>query len=116
MSLRITPFLLLPLQVKGGSGNYQWSVSNTSIALINKKGLISTQNKIGKSQVKVADSKNPTFFDEGTVTVLPPEELNFVSEHLEVELGKVIKLPLSVLAYLDEGLIYICLIDMESDG
>eukprot|EP00111_Clytia_hemisphaerica_P008784 TCONS_00025681-protein len=88
--------------VKGGSGNYQWSVSNTTVALVNKKGLISTQNRIGKTQVKVADSKNPSFFDMGTVTVLPPEELNFVGEHLEVELGKVIDLPLSVLAYIDE--------------
>lgn len=94
-------------QVKGGSGNYQWSVSNTTVALDNKKGLISTQNRIGKTQVKVADSKNPSFFDMGTVTVLPPEELNFVAQHLEVELGKVIDLPLSVLAYIDEGLVYL---------
>ena len=89
--------------MQGGSGSYQWTASNTSVATVNKKGLATTKNIVGKTEVKVSDYKNPTYFDTGSITVLPPEELNFVSRDFEVETGREIVLPISVLAFPDEG-------------
>ena len=68
--------------MQGGSGNFQWITSNTSVATVNKKGLVATKNIVGKTEVKVSDYKNPSFSDAGSITVLPPEELNFVSSCL----------------------------------
>ena len=89
--------------MQGGSGNFQWITSNTSVATVNKKGLVATKNIVGKTEVKVSDYKNPSFSDAGSITVLPPEELNFVSSDFEVETGREIVLPISVFAFLDEG-------------
>lgn len=71
---------------------------------MNKKGLATTKNIVGKTEVKVSDYKNPTFSDAGSITVLPPEELNFVNRNFEVETGRDIVLPISVLAFLNDGM------------
>ena len=58
---------------------------------------------MGKTAVSVSDYKNPKFSDAGSITVLPPEELKFVSQNFEVETGRSIVLPITVLAFLDKG-------------
>ena len=58
---------------------------------------------VGSSQVIVADARNPTATAKATVKVLPPEELHFISQHLEVEIGRVLEIPISVSAFADEG-------------
>ena len=58
---------------------------------------------VGSAQVKVSDAKNRNSHAKSTVKVLPPDELHFVSKHLEVEVGSVVTLPIAVSAYVDEG-------------
>ena len=86
------------LKAKGGSGGYSWSSMNKSIVSVNNRGLISTES-FGEAQIKVRDVRNSFHFGLSLIKILPPEEIIFLDTVVEVEVGKLIVLPVNVYAF-----------------
>ncbi|XP_069766525.1 nuclear pore membrane glycoprotein 210-like isoform X2 [Narcine bancroftii] len=76
------------IKVKGGSGNFTWSSTNETVALVTVKGLIATGNNRGFSIIQARDVENPIHFGEMQVNVLRPVSIEFVQSRVEIEVGK----------------------------
>uniref|UniRef100_A0A8C9X773 Nucleoporin 210 n=1 Tax=Sander lucioperca TaxID=283035 RepID=A0A8C9X773_SANLU len=68
--------LTFPWQPKvgatGGSGNFSWSSSNTAVATVTVKGVMTTVSDIGVSVVYAHDLRNPLHFGQMKVKRLVP--------------------------------------------
>ncbi|GFN96241.1 nuclear pore membrane glycoprotein 210-like [Plakobranchus ocellatus] len=84
-------------QANGGSGEYIWSLTNTSVASVNIKGQITTVGP-GKCNVTAADAKNSAHFGVSTVQVLAPADIQFSPTKVEAAIGSELILPVSVFA------------------
>lgn len=62
--------LVLQFQATGGSGNFSWSSSNTAVATVTVKGVMTTVSDIGVSVVYAHDLRNPLHFGQMKV-ILP---------------------------------------------
>lgn len=51
-------------QAAGGSGNFSWSSSNTAVATVTVKGVMTTNSDIGVSVVYAHDLRNPLHFGQ----------------------------------------------------
>ncbi|GFS06145.1 nuclear pore membrane glycoprotein 210-like [Elysia marginata] len=84
-------------QANGGSGEYIWSLTNTSVASVNIRGQITTVGP-GKCNVTAADAKNSAHFGVSTVQVLAPADIRFSPTRVEAAIGSHLVLPVSVFA------------------
>lgn len=66
------------LQATGGSGNFSWSSSNTAVATVTVKGVMTTVSDIGVSIVYAHDLRNPLHF--GQMKVILPLYYYSISE------------------------------------
>uniref|UniRef100_A0A8C5D5A2 BIG2 domain-containing protein n=1 Tax=Gouania willdenowi TaxID=441366 RepID=A0A8C5D5A2_GOUWI len=57
---------------KGGSGNFSWTSSNTAVATVTVKGVMTTVSDIGVSLVHAYDLRNPLHFGQMKVRRLAP--------------------------------------------
>uniref|UniRef100_A0A4W3J8M2 Nucleoporin 210 like n=1 Tax=Callorhinchus milii TaxID=7868 RepID=A0A4W3J8M2_CALMI len=89
------------IQVTGGSGNFTWSSSNESVAMVTVKGFIATGDNRGFSIIQARDVENPVHFGEMTVYVLRPVSIEFVPSRVEIEIGQVLDLPIMVYGLLE---------------
>ncbi|XP_047146809.1 nuclear pore membrane glycoprotein 210 isoform X1 [Hydra vulgaris] len=93
------PYYRFQLMAKGGSGVYSWSSMNKTVVSVNSRGLISTENLIGEILVKARDVRNPLHFGASLIKILQPEEIVFLDTVVEVEVGKILVMPLSIFAF-----------------
>ena len=85
------------LTADGGSGEYYWSIGETSIASISQIGRVSGL-KEGMTVAKVNDRLNNLHFATAPVFVVPPDSMSFLPSQVEIEIGLEVMLPLRVQA------------------
>ncbi|XP_064601442.1 nuclear pore membrane glycoprotein 210-like [Liolophura sinensis] len=83
------------LKASGGSGEYVWSSSHSSISMVTVRGEIST-GSVGSTIIMAADMKNHAHTGSMKVHVLPPQSMTFLPSAVEAEIKTVLKLPLAV--------------------
>ncbi|XP_074660511.1 nuclear pore membrane glycoprotein 210-like [Tubulanus polymorphus] len=88
------------LKATGGSGNYTWTTSESTIATVNIRGEV-TSGSHGWSNVIAKDVKNVDNKGSMEVHVVPPTELVFLPSVVEAEIGSDLQLPLAAYALLN---------------
>lgn len=90
------------IKATGGSGNFSWSASNTAVATVTVKGVMTTVSDVGLSVVKAHDLRNPLHFGLMKVFVVEPVAMDFAPCPVEARVGLVLDLPLRIFGLLDE--------------
>uniref|UniRef100_A0A667Z7B9 Nucleoporin 210 n=1 Tax=Myripristis murdjan TaxID=586833 RepID=A0A667Z7B9_9TELE len=98
--------LTFPWQPKvgatGGSGNFSWSSSNTAVATVTVKGVMTTVSDTGVSIVYAHDVRNPLHYGHMKVYVVEPVAMDFSPCPVEAKVGQVLELPLRIFGLLGE--------------
>ncbi|XP_041859658.1 nuclear pore membrane glycoprotein 210 isoform X2 [Melanotaenia boesemani] len=90
------------IKATGGSGNFSWSSSNTAVATVTMKGVMTTVSDIGVSVVFAHDLRNPLHFGQMKVYVVEPVAMDFAPCPVEAKLGLILDLPLRIFGLLEE--------------
>ncbi|KAM9342143.1 nuclear pore membrane glycoprotein 210 isoform 2-T2 [Pholidichthys leucotaenia] len=90
------------IKATGGSGNFSWTSSNTAVATVTVKGVMTTVSDIGVSIVYAHDLRNPLHFGQMKVFVVEPIAMDFSPCPVEARLGLVLDLPLRIFGLLEE--------------
>ncbi|XP_047462867.1 nuclear pore membrane glycoprotein 210 isoform X2 [Mugil cephalus] len=90
------------IKATGGSGNFSWTSSNTAVATVTVKGVMTTVSDIGVSVVYAHDLRNPLHFGQMKVYVVEPVAMDFAPCPVEARLGLVLDLPLRIFGVLEE--------------
>uniref|UniRef100_A0A8D0CQP8 Nucleoporin 210 n=1 Tax=Sander lucioperca TaxID=283035 RepID=A0A8D0CQP8_SANLU len=90
------------IKATGGSGNFSWSSSNTAVATVTVKGVMTTVSDIGVSVVYAHDLRNPLHFGQMKVYVVEPVAMDFAPCPVEARVGLVLDLPLRIFGLLEE--------------
>ncbi|EPY86586.1 hypothetical protein CB1_000306065 [Camelus ferus] len=83
-------------QVKGGSGNFTWTSSNETVALVTTKGFVTAGQVRGNSSVLARDVQNPFRYGEIKVYVLKLNKMELLPFHADVEIGQIIEIPIAM--------------------
>lgn len=81
--------------MSGGDGFYQWSISDTHIAIVTQAGIVKPKT-IGRTKVTVSLPKNPALQASATVVVQPPSKLVIVSSTIDGEIDSPIFLSVAL--------------------
>ncbi|XP_020847355.1 nuclear pore membrane glycoprotein 210-like [Phascolarctos cinereus] len=84
------------VQVEGGSGNFTWTSSNETVAMVTIKGVVTAGQIKGNSTVQARDVQNPFRYGEIKVYVLKLSKLKLLPFHADVEIGQVIEIPIAM--------------------
>ncbi|XP_061908725.1 nuclear pore membrane glycoprotein 210 isoform X1 [Entelurus aequoreus] len=90
------------IKATGGSGNFSWSSSNTAVATVTVKGVMTTVSDIGISVVYAHDLRNPLHFGQMKVYVVEPVAMDFAPCQVEARVGLTLDLPLRIFGLLEE--------------
>nr|XP_015823657.2 nuclear pore membrane glycoprotein 210 isoform X1 [Nothobranchius furzeri] len=90
------------IKATGGSGNFSWSSSNTAVATVTVKGVMTTVSDIGVTGIYAHDLRNPLHFGQMKVYVVEPVAMDFAPCPVEARLGLVLDLPLRIFGLLEE--------------
>ncbi|XP_053384665.1 nuclear pore membrane glycoprotein 210-like [Mercenaria mercenaria] len=83
------------LRATGGSGDYMWSSNDAEVVTVNKYGEISTSAR-GEAEVTASDRRNQLHKGLAQVHILPPSDMEFRPDRVEVEVGSMLELPLDI--------------------
>uniref|UniRef100_A0A673CGL2 BIG2 domain-containing protein n=1 Tax=Sphaeramia orbicularis TaxID=375764 RepID=A0A673CGL2_9TELE len=97
-----TFFFCCVIQASGGSGNFSWSSSNTAVATVTVKGVMTTVSDIGISTIYAHDLRNPLHFGQMKVYVVEPVAMDFAPCPVEAKMDQVLDLPLRIFGLLEE--------------
>ncbi|XP_036613323.1 nuclear pore membrane glycoprotein 210-like [Trichosurus vulpecula] len=84
------------VQVEGGSGNFTWTSSNETVAMVTIKGVVTAGRVKGNSTVQARDVQNPFRYGEIKVYVLKLSKMKLLPFHADVEIGQVIEIPIAM--------------------
>uniref|UniRef100_A0A8C2V5N8 Nucleoporin 210 like n=1 Tax=Chinchilla lanigera TaxID=34839 RepID=A0A8C2V5N8_CHILA len=84
------------VQVEGGSGNFTWSSSNETVAMVTTKGIVTAGQVWGNSTVRARDVQNPCRYGEMKVYVLKLNKMELLPFHADVEIGQTIEIPIAM--------------------
>ncbi|XP_068163279.1 nuclear pore membrane glycoprotein 210 [Antennarius striatus] len=90
------------IKATGGSGNFSWSSSNTAVATVTVKGVMTTVSDVGVSTIYAHDLRNPLHFGQMKVYVVEPVAMDFAPCPVEARVGQVLDLPLRILGLLED--------------
>uniref|UniRef100_A0A4W4F2I1 BIG2 domain-containing protein n=1 Tax=Electrophorus electricus TaxID=8005 RepID=A0A4W4F2I1_ELEEL len=82
------------IKASGGSGNFSWSSSNSAVATVTVKGVMTTVRDVGASTIYAHDLRNPLHYGEMKVYVIEPVGMEFCPCAVEVRVGLHLDLPL----------------------
>uniref|UniRef100_A0AAR2LXC3 BIG2 domain-containing protein n=1 Tax=Pygocentrus nattereri TaxID=42514 RepID=A0AAR2LXC3_PYGNA len=88
------------IKATGGSGNFSWSSSNTAVATITVKGVMTTVRDVGVSTIYAHDLRNPLHYGEMKVYVIEPVGMEFSPCAVEARVGLGLELPLRIFGQL----------------
>uniref|UniRef100_A0A8B9HXE5 Nucleoporin 210 n=1 Tax=Astyanax mexicanus TaxID=7994 RepID=A0A8B9HXE5_ASTMX len=88
------------IKATGGSGNFSWSSSNTAVATVTVKGVMTTVRDIGVSTIYAHDLRNPLHYGEMKVFVIEPVGMEFSPCAVEARVGLGLELPLRIFGQL----------------
>ncbi|XP_031421461.1 nuclear pore membrane glycoprotein 210 [Clupea harengus] len=89
------------IKATGGSGNFTWTSSNSAVAAVTVKGVMTTISDIGVSVIHARDVRNPLHFGDMKVYVVEPVGMEFSPCAVEARVGAALELPLRILGLLD---------------
>ncbi|XP_060057445.1 nuclear pore membrane glycoprotein 210-like isoform X2 [Erinaceus europaeus] len=84
------------VQVEGGSGNFTWTSSNESVAMVTTKGVVTAGQVRGHCAVLARDVQNPFRYGEIKVYVLKLSKMELLPFHADVEVGQIIEIPIAM--------------------
>nr|XP_020742986.1 nuclear pore membrane glycoprotein 210-like isoform X5 [Odocoileus virginianus texanus] len=84
------------VQVEGGSGNFTWTSSNETVAMVTSKGVVTAGRVRGNSTVLARDVQNPFRYGEIKVHVLRLNKMELLPFHADVEIGQIIEIPIAM--------------------
>ncbi|KFO24952.1 Nuclear pore membrane glycoprotein 210-like [Fukomys damarensis] len=84
------------VQVEGGSGNFTWTSSNDTVAIVTTKGVVTTGRVRGNSTVWARDVQNPYRYGEMKVYVLKPDKMELLPLRADVEIGQTVEVPIAM--------------------
>ncbi|XP_044528675.1 nuclear pore membrane glycoprotein 210-like [Gracilinanus agilis] len=84
------------VKVEGGSGNFTWTSSNETVAMVTIKGVVTAGQVKGNSTVQARDVQNPFRYGEIKVYVLKLNKMKLLPFHADVEIGQVIEIPIAM--------------------
>ncbi|XP_054547710.1 nuclear pore membrane glycoprotein 210-like isoform X2 [Talpa occidentalis] len=84
------------VQVEGGSGNFTWTSSNETVAMVTIKGVVTAGHIWGNSTVLARDVQNPFRFGEIKIYVLKLNKMELLPFHADVEIGQIIEVPIAM--------------------
>ncbi|XP_077380724.1 nuclear pore membrane glycoprotein 210-like isoform X2 [Festucalex cinctus] len=91
------------IEATGGSGNFSWSSSNTSVVTVSYKGVMKTESDIGLSIINAHDMRNPLHFGTMQVYVVQPVAMDFAPCQVEARVGMILELPLRIYGLLEKN-------------
>ncbi|MBZ3877210.1 Nuclear pore membrane glycoprotein 210-like [Sciurus carolinensis] len=83
-------------QVEGGSGNFTWTSSNETVAMVTTKGVVTAGQVRGNSTVLARDVQNPFRYGEIKIYVLKLNKVELLPFHADVEIGQIIEIPIAM--------------------
>ncbi|XP_044122351.1 nuclear pore membrane glycoprotein 210-like isoform X3 [Neovison vison] len=83
-------------QVEGGSGNFTWTSSNETVAMVTAKGVVTAGQVGGNSTVLARDVQNPFRYGEIKIYVLKLNKMELLPFHADVETGQTIEIPIAM--------------------
>ncbi|XP_048214051.1 nuclear pore membrane glycoprotein 210-like [Perognathus longimembris pacificus] len=84
------------VQVEGGSGNFTWTSSNETVAMVTTKGVVTAGQAWGNSTILARDVQNPFRYGEIKVYVLKLNKIELLPYHADVEIGHTIEIPIAM--------------------
>ncbi|XP_058395228.1 nuclear pore membrane glycoprotein 210-like [Diceros bicornis minor] len=84
------------VQVEGGSGNFTWTSSNETVAMVTTKGVVTAGQVGGNSTVLARDVQNPFRYGEIKIYVLKLNKMELLPFHADVEIGQIIEIPIAM--------------------
>ncbi|XP_049736545.1 nuclear pore membrane glycoprotein 210-like [Elephas maximus indicus] len=84
------------VQVEGGSGNFTWTSSNETVAMVTTKGVVTAGEVRGNSTVLARDVQNPFRYGEIKIYVLKLNKMELLPFHADVEIGQTIEIPIAM--------------------
>uniref|UniRef100_A0A671RUI8 Nuclear pore membrane glycoprotein 210-like n=1 Tax=Sinocyclocheilus anshuiensis TaxID=1608454 RepID=A0A671RUI8_9TELE len=88
------------IKVTGGSGNFSWSSTNSAVATVTVKGVMTTVRDVGVSVIYAHDMRNPLHYGDMKVYVIEPVRMEFSPCVVEARLGLSLDLPLRIFGQL----------------
>uniref|UniRef100_H2XQ25 BIG2 domain-containing protein n=1 Tax=Ciona intestinalis TaxID=7719 RepID=H2XQ25_CIOIN len=109
------------LTAAGGSGNYSWSVVDSTLVIISNTGVVmlkvnerAPEYRIGSSLVRATDIRNPAHWGEAEVMVLPVVKIEFAKSRREAQLETFLDLYIVLYAMVDKSLVPV--VDCRNTG
>ncbi|XP_054418842.1 nuclear pore membrane glycoprotein 210-like [Pteronotus mesoamericanus] len=84
------------VQVEGGSGNFTWTSSNETVAMVTTKGVVTAGQVRGNSTVLARDVQNLFRYGEIKIYVLKLNKMDLLPFHADVEIGQLIEIPIAM--------------------
>ncbi|XP_014445955.1 nuclear pore membrane glycoprotein 210 [Tupaia chinensis] len=91
------------IKAHGGSGNFSWSSSNSAVATVTVKGVMTTGSDTGLSVIRAHDVQNALHFGEMKVYVIEPSSMEFVPCQVEARVDQSLELPLRISGLMPGG-------------
>ncbi|XP_024429067.2 nuclear pore membrane glycoprotein 210-like [Desmodus rotundus] len=84
------------VKVEGGSGNFTWTSSNETVAMVTTKGVVTAGQVRGSSTVLARDVQNLFRYGEIKIYVLKLSKMELLPFHADVEIGQLIEIPIAM--------------------
>uniref|UniRef100_A0A452SH84 Nucleoporin 210 like n=1 Tax=Ursus americanus TaxID=9643 RepID=A0A452SH84_URSAM len=84
------------VQVEGGSGNFTWTSSNETVAMVTTKGVVTAGQVKGNSTILARDVQNPFRYGEIKIYVLKLNKMELLPFHADAEIGQIIEIPIAM--------------------
>ncbi|XP_028608917.1 nuclear pore membrane glycoprotein 210-like [Grammomys surdaster] len=84
------------VQVEGGSGNFTWSSSNETVAMVTTKGVVTAGQVRGNSTILARDVQNPFRSGDIKVYVMKLNKMELLPFQADVEIGQIIEVPIAM--------------------
>eukprot|EP00072_Mus_musculus_P034441 XP_006502359.1 PREDICTED: nuclear pore membrane glycoprotein 210-like isoform X4 [Mus musculus] len=84
------------VQVEGGSGNFTWSSSNETVAMVTTKGVVTAGQVRGNSTILARDVQNPSRSGDIKVYVMKLNKMELLPFQADVEIGQIIEVPIAM--------------------
>ncbi|KAK7800852.1 hypothetical protein U0070_011162 [Myodes glareolus] len=75
------------VQVEGGSGNFTWTSSNETVAMVTTKGVVTAGQVRGNSTILARDVQNPFRYGEIKIYVMKLNKMELLPFQADVEIG-----------------------------
>ncbi|XP_021013608.1 nuclear pore membrane glycoprotein 210-like isoform X4 [Mus caroli] len=84
------------VQVEGGSGNFTWSSSNETVAMVTTKGVVTAGQVRGNSTILARDVQNPSRSGDIKVYVMKLNKMELLPFQADVEIGQIIEVSIAM--------------------